>query len=30
MVMDKEVGGEDKCLQVLQEVLLGNIAPLNR
>ena len=30
MVMDKEVGGADKCLQVLQEVLLSNLAPLYR
>lgn len=30
MVMDKEVGGEEKCLHHLQEVLLDNLAPLNR
>ena len=30
MVMDKEPGGEEKCLQLLQEVLLDNLVPLHR
>ena len=30
MVMDKEVGGEDKCFQVIQDVLLNNLTSLDR
>ena len=30
MVMDREMGAQEKCLSVLEDVLLANIVPVGR
>ena len=30
MVLDREVGAQEKCLQLLEDVILNNITTLNK
>ena len=30
MVMDREVGAQEKCMSLLEEVILGNITTLDK